>query len=148
GPGRGTLMADALRALSVVPDFRHAIRVHLVETSPTMRNAQAKALETAAPVWHERLDTIPPGPMLLIANKFLAALPIRQFEWHGDGWHERRVGLAPDGHALAFALDPDSSLAATLIPRELAGAPLGSVAEVRPAALALARDVTMRLSQD
>ena len=148
GPGRGTLMADALRALAVAPDFRRALRLHLVETSPALRALQARMLDTAAATWHERLDAVPAGPLLLIANEFLDALPIRQFERRGGGWHERRVGLAPDGSALAFALDPAPSPSAALISSQLTAAPDGSVAEVRPAALGLADELARRLARE
>ena len=92
GPGRGTLMADALRAIrAVAPDFGAALAVHLIETSPRLRALQAAALPNAAPVWHESLDTLPAGPLLLLANEFLDALPIRQFVRRGAGWAERFV---------------------------------------------------------
>jgi len=144
GPGRGTLMADALRAVAVVPDFRRALRLHLVETSPALRAQQAKTLADATPIWHERLDQVPAGPLLLIANEFLDALPIRQFERRGASWHERRVGLAPDGNTLAFALDPTPGAAALISPR-YATAPDGSVVEICPAAIRLASDLAKRL---
>ncbi len=102
GPGRGTLMADALRlAARVAPDFRAALRVHLVETSPRLRAIQADALAGADPDWHDTVDTIPDGPMILIGNEFLDALPIRQMVWTpADGWRERFVR---DG---GFVLEP------------------------------------------
>ena len=147
GPGRGTLMADALRALAVAPDFRRALRLHLVETSPALRALQAKTLAVAEPVWHESLDQVPDGPLLLVANEFLDALPIRQFERRGGAWHERRVGLAEDGVTLAFMLAPSSSPHSVLIP-PLTGGADGSVAEVRPGAIRLATEVARRLAAD
>ncbi len=96
GPGRGTLMADALRAVTrVAPDFRAALRVHLIETSPRLRRIQKERLDGVYASWHDRLDTLPGAPLLLLANEFLDALPIRQFVRRGDGWTERFVG--PDG---------------------------------------------------
>ena len=90
GPGRGTLMADALRAINkMVPDFGAALRLHLVETSPRLRAAQASRLPGA--VWHEDFFDIPDGPLLFLANEFLDALPIRQFVRRGAGWTERHV---------------------------------------------------------
>jgi NADH dehydrogenase [ubiquinone] 1 alpha subcomplex assembly factor 7 len=90
GPGRGTLMADALRATArVAPAFTAAARLHLIETSPRLRAEQAARLPTA--IWHDTLETIPPGPMILLANEFLDALPIRQFEHTRNGWRERYV---------------------------------------------------------
>jgi NADH dehydrogenase [ubiquinone] 1 alpha subcomplex assembly factor 7 len=147
GPGRGTLMADALRAVAVAPDFRRALRLHLVETSPALRAQQAKTLANATPIWHERLDQVPAGPLLLTANEFLDALPIRQFERRGASWHERRVGLAPDGNTLAFVLDPTPSAAALISPR-FAAASNGSVVEICPAAIRLASELAKRLVAD
>ncbi len=148
GPGRGTLMADALRALGVAPDFRRALRLHLVETSPALRALQMKSLGAVQPIWHESLDQVPAGPMLLIANEFLDALPIRQFERRAGAWRERRVGLAPDGARLAFVLDSAPSASAALIPAPLASAPEGSLIEVRPAAIRLGTDLARRLAVD
>ena len=83
GPGRGTLLADALRAIKqTVPDFHASLRVHLVETSPTLRRKQADALETLgltqAPLWHDTLSAIPPRPAVNLANEFFDALPVGQ----------------------------------------------------------------------
>ena len=90
GPGRGTLMADALRALArVAPDFCAVLRLHLIETSPRLRACQATMLPGA--IWHDSLDTLPDGPVILIANEFLDALPIRQFRRHANNWSERYV---------------------------------------------------------
>ena len=147
GPGRGTLMADALRALKVAPDFRRALRLHLVETSPPLRALQAQTLAAAAPAWHDTAETLPPGPLLLIANEFLDALPIRQFERTGAGWHERRIGLGADG-GLAFLRDPAPSPAAALLPKSLGDAPPGSIAETCPAALALATSLGARIQSE
>jgi len=90
GPGRGTLMADALRAVGqVAPAFRAALTVHLIETSPRLRRLQAAALPGA--IWHDGLASVPQGPLLVLANEFLDALPIRQFVRHGTTWAERFV---------------------------------------------------------
>ena len=95
GPGRGTLMADALRAIGqVAPDFLAALRVHLIETSPRLRAIQAENLPGRVAGWHDHLDTLPDAPLLLLANEFLDALPIRQFVRRGEFWTERFVGPA------------------------------------------------------
>lgn len=85
GPGRGTLMADILRATDKVPGFRAAAQVHLVETSPTLRTEQAKRVSAT---WHDDISTLPDLPLFLVANEFFDALPIRQFQRHGMGWRE------------------------------------------------------------
>ncbi|HZB92520.1 MAG TPA: SAM-dependent methyltransferase, partial [Stellaceae bacterium] len=137
GPGRGTLMADALRALKAAPQFGRALTLHLVECSPVLRRRQAERLAGAGPTWHDSLASLPEGPLILIANEFLDALPIRQLVRGERFWHERRVALGADGD-FRFALDRAPSPAAALLPPTLAGAPPGSLAEIRPAALTLA----------
>ena len=90
GPGRGTLMADALRAIQrAAPGFAAALSVHLIETSSRLRATQALRIPDAT--WHDDLATVPNRPMILVANEFLDALPIRQFVRRGSGWTERFV---------------------------------------------------------
>lgn len=107
GPGRGTLSADALRAAQSIPAFREALDVHLVETSSSLRQRQKEALAGCRnPVtWHDAVDTLPDGPMIVVANEFFDALPVRQLVGTSEGWHERCVGLDSDG-ALCFGLVP------------------------------------------
>lgn len=89
GPGRGTLMADALRATRGMVGFAAAARVHFIETSPRLRAAQAARVPQAS--WHDGLGDLPPGPLILLANEFLDALPIRQFVRRQGAWLERFV---------------------------------------------------------
>ena len=92
GPGRGTLMADILRTgRKAAPPFAAAAQIHLVETSPALRVRQREAVGEG--VWHDRVEDVPEGPMILIANEFFDALPIRQFERRTGQWRERVVGL-------------------------------------------------------
>jgi NADH dehydrogenase [ubiquinone] 1 alpha subcomplex assembly factor 7 len=111
GPGRGTLMADALRAVRRgVPAFHAALDVRMIETSPVLRARQQLTLAAAAaPItWHDGIDQALDGPVIIIANELLDALPIRQFVARPTGWHERLVGL--DGHGgLAFGLAAEPS---------------------------------------
>ncbi|MFU8863677.1 MAG: class I SAM-dependent methyltransferase [Rhodobacterales bacterium] len=97
GPGRGTLMADILRATRSLPGFHDAVQVHLVEASPALRARQAATLDGLLPAdritWHDRTESLPELPLLLIANEFFDALPIRQFIRDGAGWSERRIGI-------------------------------------------------------
>ncbi len=107
GPGRGTRMADALRAAAeMAPDFRAALRVHLVETSPRLRAAQAQRLGAAVAAWHDDIAALPPGPAIVIGNEFLDALPIRQFVRRGDAWLERFVQAGTFVEAPAVAAPP------------------------------------------
>jgi len=136
GPGRGTLMADALRAVTgVAAPFRAALRVHLVETSLRLRAQQAARVPDAA--WHDTLADLPPGPLILLANEFLDALPIRQFVRHGAGWAERFV----DGGAFVEqpAAPPDL---------DAAGAGEGAIMELCEPARATAGHVAHRVARD
>lgn len=108
GPGRGTLMADILRATRNVPGFHAAAELLLVETSPALRTRQAEALTGYAPTWQNSLAP-KPQPLLLVANEFFDALPIRQFIRDDAGWRERVVGL--EAGALAFGLTEAAQLA-------------------------------------
>jgi len=150
GPGRGTLMADALRALSgVLPAFTAAVRVHLVETSPLLRRRQAESLSRyAAPVWHDRVIDLPEGPLLVIANEFFDALPIRQFERTPRGWSERLVGLDDETGELRFVLGPPGAPTTRMIPLRLREAPLahGTVIDIAPAGQSVALELGRRLA--
>ena len=123
GPGRGTLMADALRAVArVAPAFRAALRLHLVESSPRLRAIQAAALPDAA--WHDNVEQVPHGPMILLANEFVDALPVRQFVRRGAAWTERHVDGATWSEQPAIP------------PAGLPGAADGEIVEYRDPALA------------
>jgi NADH dehydrogenase [ubiquinone] 1 alpha subcomplex assembly factor 7 len=144
GPGRGTLMADALRATRAVPGLHDAVDLHLVEIDQPLRAAQKAALAGFAPAWHERFDQVPAGPALIVANEFFDALPVRQFERTPRGWSERMVGLAPDGESLALALAPG----VTPFSPQLPDAEPGSQAEICEAGRALAAAIGARLRRD
>jgi SAM-dependent MidA family methyltransferase len=104
GPGRGTLMADILRATRAIPGFHAAAKLVLVEASPRLRALQAATLSAAGPSWLDRVEDLPDQPTFLVANEFLDALPIRQFLLSPEGWRERLVGLSDE--VLAFGLSP------------------------------------------
>lgn len=136
GPGRGTLMADALRALRAAGA---SFDLHLVETSPSLRRIQAERLADAAPTFHDSVASLPDAPLLVLANEFFDALPARQFVRTDRGWCERRVGLTDAGGALAFGLDPEPD------PRLTAPAPEGAVLTLPSQGLAVMRDLGRRL---
>ena len=109
GPGRGTLMTDILRVGAVRPGFAEAANLFMVEASGRMRYRQQRTLAEAGhaadrAVWADRLEDVPAGPTLLVANEFFDCLPIRQYVRARDGWRERVVGLNADETALAFTL--------------------------------------------
>ncbi len=147
GPGRGTLMADALRAAAVRPGFVAAARVTMVETSAALRERQRAALPGAAVAWVDRFDGDPQGrPLYLIANEFFDALPIRQFVKSGGHWRERVVAADPEGR-LAFAASPPLGPAAP-IPSALRDAPDGSIVETHAPAQAFAAEIGGRIAAD
>jgi SAM-dependent MidA family methyltransferase len=137
GPGRGTLMADAWRALRIVPGFGDAVSVYLVETSPRLEALQRETLAGRVPhlSWLRQIADLPDGPALIIANEFFDALPIRQYQRGAAGWHERQVGLDTEGR-LCFGLSPSP------IPLDL---PVGQPGERREIG-ALATDLMGQLA--
>jgi SAM-dependent MidA family methyltransferase len=141
GPGRGTLMADASRAWRGVPKFLDSVSVALIETSPVMVEAQRKTLKDAgAPLrWHAALDTVPEGPLVVLANEFVDALPIRQFIRRGDAWRERLI--ASDGRGGFAFIDGEVEDEDRHLPQT---APEDAILETRPAAHALMRELGRR----
>lgn len=103
GPGRGTLMSDALRAASRMPGFIDAMQLCLLEASPALRAKQQERLGAYNPRWIASPEEVPDQPVIFIANEFFDALPVRQFQQVGHEWKERRVALNPQG-SFAFAL--------------------------------------------
>jgi SAM-dependent MidA family methyltransferase len=147
GPGRGTLMADILRVMARVPGLCDAADVHLVEASPHLRARQAETLTrqhpALRPTWHDRIDTLPEGPLFLVANEFFDALPIRQFRRAGGLWRETMVGL--DGDRLQPRLSPPAPLAA--LSQRLADTAEGEIVEVCPALPVIAGDMAARIAR-
>jgi NADH dehydrogenase [ubiquinone] 1 alpha subcomplex assembly factor 7 len=128
GPGRGTLMQDALRAAATIPGFTSAITIDLVEMSPVLKAEQLRRLSgSGIPInWHDTLASIKTDrPILLIGNEFLDALPIQQFQYHAGQWHERLVGT--DGEILSLGLAPEPE---SMVQKPAAE---GSILEISPA---------------
>ncbi len=135
GPGRGTLMADILRATRAVPGFHTAAKLHLVETSATLRDVQAETLGQYDVTWHEGVEALPDAPLFMVANEFFDALPVRQVERaEGNMWRERCVGLQ-DG-ALTLGLSEATPLPA--LEHRLEDTRPGDVVEFSPPAQAVA----------
>jgi NADH dehydrogenase [ubiquinone] 1 alpha subcomplex assembly factor 7 len=127
GPGRGTLMADALRATRRVPGFHDALQLHLVETSPVLQKMQREKLAGYTPQFHNHLVKVPPGPTLLVANEFIDALPIMQFDRREGAWHQRYIAFDETTGTLALHTEPQPSRMDPILP----DAPDGSVLESR-----------------
>jgi SAM-dependent MidA family methyltransferase len=139
GPGRGTLAADALRAMSVLgrkPD------VHFVETSPVLRKLQKERVSGAH--WHKGIESLPTdGPLVIIANEFFDALPYRQFIKTYSGWRERMVRHDGD----SFVPVPGNEPAEALVPDHLHDALAGSIYETSPTGLAIAKTLAGKISR-
>ncbi|HEX4301358.1 MAG TPA: SAM-dependent methyltransferase [Rhizomicrobium sp.] len=147
GPGRGTLMNDALRALRLVPAFRDALDVVLVEASPVLRDLQRETLKDCgvAVRWAENFDTaLADRPLFLLANEFFDALPIHQYVKSESGWHERMVTLDADG-ALVFVLAP-VAISNARLPANRDGAPRGGVYEQCLAGEALMEEIARAIA--
>ena len=138
GPGRGTLARDALRAGK---RYGFEPRVHFVETSPELKDIQLAAVPHAQ--WHDDLSSIPPyGPVLVVANEFLDALPVRQLVKTPEGWRERMVGLGPEDRLIPVAGRQPMDAA---VPEARRDAPEGTIIETCPGAAAVVYEVAGRL---
>jgi SAM-dependent MidA family methyltransferase len=146
GPGRGTMMADILRVVSkIAPELYDASTVHLIETGPTLTGIQAETLAAHRDRvhWHQAFDDIPDGFLLLVANEFFDAVPIRQFVKTPSGFRERLVGL-DENDELAFAAGVTGVDPSLLVPG-YRHQPAGAVAEVAPARSAVMQAIADRL---
>jgi len=133
GPGRGTMMADALRALRVLPPLYQALSVHMVEINPVLREKQRATLSGARTIaWHDHIDEVPEGPCIIFANEYFDALPVHQMVKRETGWHERVVDLDENG-TLIFGVESDPTPRfEVLLPPLVRAAPVGAVFEWRP----------------
>ena len=148
GPGRGTMMKDALRAAKVMPGFREAVVIHLVEISPALEAQQQRTLEPlATPMfWHPTLMDVPPGPAVVLANEFFDALPIHQAVKTEQGWNERLVGVDSTGRLVfTIARDPIPHFD-SILPPPLRNAPDGAIFEWRTDNIAM--ELGRRLMHD
>lgn len=150
GPGRGTLMADLLRATRLLPDFAGAAQVHLVETSPSLRQRQQATLASSghAIQWHENVDDLPAGPTLIVANEFFDALPVRQFLATDRGWCERLVGLEDDRLIFGLRPEPETALGNPLRQDDVLEWPSASIDILQALSRKLARDTGAALIID
>ncbi len=133
GPGRGTMMLDALRAAQVVPAFRAAVVLHLVEISPALQQRQQQAMATldVPAMWHQTFDEVPDGPVIVLANELFDALPVNQAIKQFNGWYERVVEIGHDGN-LAFGMaDEVIPLFEQLVPPSMRDVSIGAVYEWR-----------------
>ncbi|MFN3211198.1 MAG: class I SAM-dependent methyltransferase [Roseovarius sp.] len=143
GPGRGTLMADVLRATKGVAGFHDAARVNLVETSPALRQVQAQTVTWPGIAWRESVGDLPELPLFVVANEFFDALPVRQVQREGERWRERLVGL--EGEALAIGLSDPKAMA--LLEHRLEDTRDGDIVEFSPMGESIAAEIGGRIAK-
>jgi SAM-dependent MidA family methyltransferase len=133
GPGRGTMMADALRAVRVLPQLYQTLSVHLIEINTALRKKQQATLSGIRDIsWHDTIDEVPEGPAIIFANEFFDALPIHQVVRQAKGWHERVVSLDAGGKLVFSASAEPIPRFEVLLPPLVRAAPVGAVFEWRP----------------
>ncbi len=149
GPGRGTLMSDALRVIAkLAPELYADATIHMVETSERLRSVQRQTLVRLKQriTWHDAFEEIPAGFTLMVANELFDAIPIQQFVKTSDGFRERMIGLDETG-ALAFGLGP-GTLESSALPIEEAQVPEGEIFEISPARAAVMQAVATKIVRD
>lgn len=134
GPGRGTLMADILRAIRKAPGMAGAAEVALIEASAHLREVQKKRLEGVRHL--DSIEDVPDKPLFIIANEFIDALPVRQFQMTPEGWRERVVGLRDDGLCIGLG-------AVVALPRP---GKLGDIVEECPEGAAFVEAISRRIA--
>ncbi len=140
GPGRGTLMADLLRATRRIPGFHDALDLHLIEASPALRQKQRELLGEAT--WHDTVATLPEQPLFFVANEFFDALPIRQFVREGTAWREQLIGF--ENAQLCYGLGAASPQPA--LAHRLEDTQEGDVVELCEAAVPIVAEIGQRIN--
>lgn len=146
GPGRGTLMADILRATRGVPGFHEAARIHLLEMSPVLRKAQEKTLSGYEVTWHEELESLPSDlPLVFVANEFLDALPVHQLVWGGE-WQERMV-VSRENDTIGFETKKTDEALIAVIPESLLSPEVGDMLEISLVVNSFVKELAHRLEK-
>lgn len=143
GPGRGTLMADVLRATARVPGFHAAMDLVLVEASPRLREIQRARLQGHDPRWIPDIGGVPAQPLYLLANEFFDALPVRQFSRSGGGWAETMVHL----HEGRLALGLTDPMPLEALAHRLVDTNDGDVIEICPSAAPIMAAIAGRIAR-
>ena len=133
GPGRGTMMRDALRALRVLPPLYQSLTIHMVEINPVLREKQRATLTGIRNItWHDSIDDVHDGPAVIFANEYFDVLPIHQMVRRETGWHERVVEIDGNGKLVFGAAAAPTPRFEVLLPPLVRAAPVGAVFEWRP----------------
>lgn len=149
GPGRGTLMSDALRVAQKVSGFMASASVHLLETSPVLRQKQAVSLSAYLPVWHDDLTTVPDdAPILFVGNEFLDALPVDQLKYTKSGWVQVCIGMSDNpAEPFRYTAQNASQNLCDLIPRRVIPYRVGDIVEVSSILNQFLNDLYLRLKK-
>ena len=147
GPGRGTLSADIMRTMAGWPDLKAAVTLHLVETSPRLREIQSVTLKGHRAGWYDSLNEVPDGVCFVIANEFFDALPIHQFKKMEAGWQERYVDYNVEKDAFFFTTAPLDINITGIMPEEFMNAPAGSIFEISPDSLSVIEQISDRIAR-
>lgn len=143
GPGRGTMMADLLRATAHVVGFRAALKLYLIESNEVLKDHQRSRLAEYAPTYIEDIAEAQALPIVAVANEFFDALPVRQFEKTFRGWAERMA--TSENGSFVLTLRPLSEIERNLIPKNLHEALPGVVYEFSPKSLSAMRGIARTL---
>lgn len=134
GPGKGTLMADMLRATKNVPGFHKAMEIILIENSPSLTKIQKETLAGYSVTWLEQMDyerlRDKAAPVIIIGNEFFDALPVRQFQMSEKGWRERMVALN-EQEEFIFGLGPVADSIAVDLPKSASADDIYEISPVR-----------------
>lgn len=141
GPGQGSLMQDILRVTKSIPGFHAAMKINLVEVSPTLKKRQKQALAQYSITWIDSIADLPTLPLFLIANEFFDCLPIRQFLKGKNDWQEQMIGVTDT--QLCFVLGTKKP---NEIFQEYAHLPQGSIVEASPSTLALSTAIALHIA--
>ena len=148
GPGRGTLMSDMVRAISNFANLEKMVELHLVETNPILRKVQDQLLVNLKPTWHNDLSTLPDQPWFLIANEFLATLPVHQLIKNKNRWNERLIDYNSADKCFTWTSTQSPSQLSLLIPEEIsAKATKDALIEFSPATLGVIKIIADNIAR-
>mgnify|MGYP001222312244 CR=1 FL=1 len=146
GPGRGTLMADILKtAKKVSPEFTNALKVHLIETSPVLKQQQRAILKEYEITWQNDIEQIPSEPALIIANEFFDALPTEQYVMTKDGWYQRHITVDQKHDNLSFINVPLKKQESPVFPNQISNAKIDSIFERNAISERIMRSIAERI---
>jgi len=147
GPGRGTLMADILKTMTVLPEFEEAVSIHAIETSQQLIDQQGKKWKGYSPTWHKDLVSLPKKPAIFIGNEFFDALPIHQIEKQDGEWSERCIGYDEEKDVFFFSNRPLKDDVLNNIPSDLIDADDGAIFEFSTASMAYMETITKHIME-